>query len=101
MEIGTVLLLVAFSYAVGVFAYDLFPGRLPHQAWRIAAYPFATIVLSEALLTMMPDLTPRFGGIHPFAALVAAIIGVLIDWLITSLRRPQAVMALERTAMPA
>jgi hypothetical protein len=101
MELGTFLLLLAFSYAIGVFAYDLLPGRLPNQAWRIAAYPFALIVLSEAALATMPELTPKFGGIHPFTALIAAVVGVLLDWLITQVRRPRVVTSFETHAAPA
>src|SRR5262245_27853821 len=101
MELGTVLLLVAYAYSVGVFAYDLLPGRLPQQAWRTAAYPFAAIVLGEGLMALLPEITPKVGGIHPFTALIAAVIGVLLDWLITSYRRPQAVTTFEVGPLPA
>jgi hypothetical protein len=101
MELGTLLLLVAFAYSVGVFADDLLPGRRPQQPWRTAAYPFTAMALGETLMAPLPDLAPKFGGIHPFVALIAAVIGVLLDWLITSYRRPRAVATFEAGPLPA
>jgi len=99
MELFTTLLaLVAFAYAIGVFAYDLLPGRLPEQAWRVAAYPFALMFLAEATI---PEIGPKFLGVHPWTALIAGLIGALIDWIVTFLRRPMVVHHLEPGIEPA
>ena len=44
MQFATWLFMVAFAYGIGIFWYDLLPGRLPHMTWRVAAYPFALMV---------------------------------------------------------
>src|SRR5437879_5365025 len=49
MELGTFLLLSAFAYGIGIFWYDLLPGKLAERPWRVAAYPFVGIVLAEAM----------------------------------------------------
>jgi predicted MFS family arabinose efflux permease len=87
MDIGTVLLILLFAYGIGVFWYDLLPGRLSERAWRVAAYPFVAIVLAEALI----PIGPVIGGLHVVPAVVAALIGVLLDWLVTTLRHPAMV----------
>ncbi|MBI3979708.1 MAG: hypothetical protein HY331_16125 [Chloroflexi bacterium] len=96
MAVGTFLLMAVFAYGLGVFWYDLLPAKLPEQPWRIAAYPFALMVIGE---TFVP-VGPAFGGINPITAVVATLIGVAIDWIITRLRHPQVVQSLEtpRTA---
>ncbi len=94
MEFGTWLLMAAMAYGLGVFWYDLLPGKLPAHPWRVAAYPFVLMVFGQAFL----PVGPSFGGIHPVTALVASLIGVIIDWLITYLRHPQAIPSLDARA---
>lgn len=91
MNIGTFLLILAFSYGIGVFWYDLFPGQLSGQAWRAAAYPFAAIVIAEAWVPFGPEL----GGLHITSAVIAALIGVIVDWIVTTFRQPSMVSAPE------
>jgi hypothetical protein len=91
MNIGTFLLMLAFAYGIGVFWYDLLPGRLPEMAWRTAAYPFAAIVIAQSLV----QIGPAIGGLYILPAIVGALIGVIIDWIVTSARRPTAVMTPE------
>ncbi len=94
MDIGTLLFMVAFAYGLGVFWYDLLPGQLSDRTWRVAAYPFALMVFGEAFM----PLGPSFGGVHVITALVAALIGVLIDWIVQAVRRPAAVSTPEGVA---
>jgi len=100
MDFGTFLLLIAFAYGIGVFWYDLLPGRLADRPWRVAAYPFTGIVLMQALIR--PEwLGPAFGGLHVVPLLVGSLLGVIVDWLVTSLRHPAAVIAPEMHAQTA
>jgi len=104
MDLGTLLLMVGFAYGMGVFGYDLLPGRLPTRVWRVAAYPFVAIVIAETLVVLNGALGgPMFGGIHIFPAVIASLIGVLVDWAITGVRHPAMVDTLEgqRTAAQA
>jgi hypothetical protein len=39
MDIGTFRLICGLSDALGFRWYDLLPGKLPQQVWRMAAYP--------------------------------------------------------------
>lgn len=82
MTIETWLFMVAFAYGIGVFWYELLPGHLPGALWRVAAYPFAAIVLSEAFIHFGPLVL----GFHIGSAAIAALVGVIIDWLVTSFR---------------
>ena len=34
-QFATWLFMVAFAYGIGIFWYDLLPGRLPHMTWRV------------------------------------------------------------------
>lgn len=97
MEIATWLFMVAFAYGVGVFWYELLPGKMTGATWRVAAYPFAVMVLAEAFV----PLGPKFLGFHPGSAAIAALIGVIIDWLVTYLRHPQMAESLEMRRSPA
>lgn len=97
MDLGTLLLMLAFAYGLGVFWYDLLPGELATRPWRAAAYPFALMVFGEALVPS----GPAFGGVHVLTALVAALIGVIIDWVIQAARRPTVVAMPEQTVAPA
>jgi len=87
--------MVAFAYALGVFWYDLLPGKLATIPWRVAAYPLALMILAEAYV----PLGPTFLGFHPGTAVIASLIGVIIDWIITYFRHPESVVTPEmRTA---
>lgn len=92
MDIGTLLLMVGFSYGIGVFWYDLLPGQLSMQAWRVAAYPFVGMALAEALI----PFGPVFGGVHVGPAILGALVAVIVDWIITMARHPEAVEVMER-----
>jgi hypothetical protein len=96
MDLGTFLFMLAFAYGLGVFWYDLLPGQLADRAWRVAAYPFALMAIGEAFV----PFGPTFGGIHVVTAVVAALIGVVIDWIIQYVRHPAAVSTPE-SALPA
>ncbi len=97
MELGTFLLLSAFAYGIGVFWYDLLPGKLAERPWRVAAYPFVGIVLMEA--AARPDwVGPAFGGLHVVPLFVGSLLGVVVDWLVTNYRQPSAIVAPERRA---
>jgi pimeloyl-ACP methyl ester carboxylesterase len=59
MDVGTLLLMLGLSYALGLLWYDLLLGKLPQQVWRVAAYPFLGIFVAEALLpTAQFELVP-------------------------------------------
>ncbi|HEX7126242.1 MAG TPA: hypothetical protein VF406_10805 [Thermodesulfobacteriota bacterium] len=92
MDFGTWLLMVALAYGLGVFWYDLLPATLPEAPWRIAAYPFVLMVIGEAYA----PVGPAFSGVHPATAIVAALIGVVIDWIVQAARRPETMPSLER-----
>jgi hypothetical protein len=96
MTIGSFLFMLAFAYGLGVFWYDLLPGQLSDRTWRAAAYPFALMAFGEALV----PYGPSFGGVHVITALVAALIGVIIDWIIQTARHPAAAPTPELHAAP-
>jgi hypothetical protein len=83
--------MVAFAYGVGLFWYDLLPGKLPELPWRVAAYPFTLMVIGEAFV----GVGAQFMGFHVGTAVIAGLVGVVIDWLITYFRHPQAIAAPE------
>ena len=97
MTIGSFLFMLAFAYGLGVFWYDLLPGQLSDRTWRAAAYPFALMAFGEAFV----PYGPSFGGIHVITALIAALIGVIIDWIIQTFRHPAAVPTPELHSAPA
>ncbi|MBI2303959.1 MAG: hypothetical protein HYU86_04340 [Chloroflexi bacterium] len=92
MDIGTLLLMVAFAYGLGVLWYDLLPGEVSMKPWRVAAYPFAAMVIAEVLVVY----GPMFGGFHVLSAIGASLIGVLVDWGVNLVRHPKAVEYLEK-----
>jgi len=55
MQFATWLFMVAFAYGIGIVWYDLLPERLPHMTWRVAAYPFALMVIGEAIVPFGPS----------------------------------------------
>jgi hypothetical protein len=94
---GDWLFMAGFAYALGVFWYDLLPGRLVQdRPWRVAAYPFGLMVLADAYV----HTGPKVFGFHPGIDVIAALIAVVIDWIAMSARRPQIVPSMEahRTA---
>lgn len=91
LDIGTLLLILGFSYGIGLFWYRLLPGQFSYKIWRVVAYPFVAIVIAEALWPMGPE----FGGLHIYPAIIAAAFGVVVDWLVTMLRHPRAVELME------
>lgn len=97
MELGTFLLLLAFSYGIGVFWYDLLPAKLAEKPWRVAAYPFVGIGLAHAMLPTGFH-GPAFGTLHVVPILFGSLIGVVVDCLVTSYRHPAAIAAPEMSA---
>lgn len=91
MELGTLLLMLGLAYAFGLLWYDLVPGRLPEQVWRVAAYPFLGIFVLETFLPSLVPADPTFGGIHLFSAAIGSLVAVLGDWVITAVRHPALV----------
>jgi len=83
------------SYGFGVLWYDLLPGALPLQVWRVAAYPFLGIWISQTVLAPRFAADPEFGGIHLITAVVGSLVAVVVDWIITQARRPSMVAAPE------
>jgi hypothetical protein len=97
MEVATWLFMAAFAYGLGIFWYDLLPGKLPAMPWRATAYPFVLMVLAEAYV----PVGPKFLDFHPGGAIVAGLIGCLIDWIITHFRQPQEIESSEMHRVPA
>ncbi len=91
MDVGTFLLMLGLSYGLGVLWYDLLPGKLPEQVWRVAAYPFVGIFVAETFLPSLIPGDPRFGGISLLTAFVGSLVAVLVDWAITQARHPSSV----------
>src|SRR5262245_32194977 len=91
MDVGTLLLMLGLAYSLGLFWYDLLPGKLPEQLWRVAAYPFLGIFVAETLLPSLITLDPKFGGIHLITAVVGSLVGVVVDWGVTQARHPSLV----------
>ncbi len=82
MDVGTVLLMGAAGYALGLFWYGLILGRTHDSIWRTAAYPFLAIVFAEAYL----QIGPQVGHLHLVGALLASLAGVLVDWAVGAIR---------------
>jgi hypothetical protein len=91
MDVGTFFLMVALAYAFGVLWYDLLPGMLPGQVWRVAVFPFLGIFVAQAILPPMLTFDPAFGGVHLLAAAIGSLVGVVVDWAITRARHPSTV----------
>ena len=82
MDLGTVLLMGAVAYALGLFWYGLILGRTNDSIWRTAAYPFLAIVFAEAYL----QIGPQVGHVHLVGALIFSLAGVLVDWAAGAVR---------------
>ena len=98
MDIGTVLLMAALSYSLGLLWYDLLPGRLPTHVWRVGAYAFLGIFVAQATLPGLLPFDPTVGGISVIGAFIGSLIAVIVDWLITQARHPALVMQPELRA---
>jgi hypothetical protein len=95
MDVGTLLLMLSLSYALGLLWYDLLPGKLPQQVWRVAAYPFLGIFVAEALLPTVLTFDPKFGNLHLLTVLIGSLVAVVVDWIIQQARRPSLVLTPE------
>jgi hypothetical protein len=82
MDLGTVLLMGAIAYGLGLFWYGLILGRTHESIWRTAAYPFIAIVFAEAYL----QIGPQVGHVYLVGALLASLAGVLVDWAVGTIR---------------
>jgi len=87
MQIGTFLLMLALSYALGVLWYDLLPGKLAMKPWRVAAYPFLGMWVAEVFYPH----GPAFGDLHIIPIAVGSLVAVIVDWIITTARHPATV----------
>jgi len=95
MDVGTFLLMLGLSYALGLLWYDLLPGKLPEQVWRVAAYPFLGIFVAEALLPSVLPFDPKFGSLHLLTVLIGSLVSVVVAWAIREARRPSLILAPE------
>jgi hypothetical protein len=95
MDVGTFLLMLGLSYALGLFWYDLLPSKLPEQVWRVAAYPFLGIFVAEALLPSVLPFDPKFGNLHLITVLIGSLVAVVVDWVIRQARHPSLVLTPE------
>ena len=95
MDVGTFLLMLGLSYTLGLLWYDLLPGKLPEQVWRVAAYPFLGIFVAEALLPSILPFDPKFGSLHLLTVLIGSLVAVVVDWAIRQARRPSLILAPE------
>jgi hypothetical protein len=100
MDVGTLLLMLGLSFALGLLWYDLLPGKLPEQVWRVAAYPFLGIFVAEALLGPIFTFDPKFGGLHLLTAFIGSLVAVVVDWIITQARHPAVVAHFEPRLEP-
>jgi hypothetical protein len=98
MDVGTLLLMLGLAYALGLLWYDLLPGKLPQQAWRVAAYPFLGIFAAEALIGSLIPFDPRFGNLHLLTVLIGSLVAVVLDWIIQQMRHPSVVLTPETRA---
>jgi hypothetical protein len=98
MDIGTVLLMLGLSYALGRLWYDLLPGRLPERVWRVGAHPFLGLYVGEVVPAPVLAFAPKFGGIHLPSALIGSVVGVIVDWVVTQARHPAMVLQPEPQA---
>jgi hypothetical protein len=97
MDIGTLVLMFALAYGLGLAWYQAL-GQAPAGIWRVMAYPFVAIVLAEVFV----PFGPVYGEVHVLGAAGAALVGVIIDRVIQSVRPTAAAPALEsRTAATA
>jgi hypothetical protein len=91
MDVGTFLLMLTLAYAFGVLWYDLLPGMLPGQVWRVAVFPFLGIFIAAAVLPPILSFDPMFGGVHVLTSAIGSLVAVVVDWAITRARHPATV----------
>lgn len=101
MDVGTFLLILGLSYALGLLWYDLLPGKLPDQVWRVAAYPFLGIFVAGALLPSVLPFDPAFGNLHLLTVLIGSLVAVVVDWVIRQARHPSLIVTPEPRAAAA
>jgi hypothetical protein len=82
MDLGTVVLMGAVAYGLGLFWYGLILGRTQDGILRTAAYPFLAIVFAEQFV----QIGPAYGHLHLVSALLASLVGVLVDWAVGFIR---------------
>ena len=97
MEFGTLFLLIGLSYGLGVFWYDLLPAKLAEKPWRVAAYPLLGIVIGHAMFPA-EYMGFAFGGLHVMPLVFGSMLGVVVDWMVTTYRHPAAIPAPEMHA---
>ena len=78
LELGFVIYLLAFGYALGIMWYHLFDYRVGDWM-RIIAFPFLGVVIGEGLWVPNMASGPAFFGVHVFVAISASLIAVLVD----------------------
>jgi hypothetical protein len=94
------LFMIALAYGLGVLFYSFVPISLDfnaYQPWRVAALPFVAMVFAQTWFGTKDIGGPVFGGVYLIQALIAAIIGVAVDWglhlyrqrLATTARQPR------------
>ena len=66
------------------------------RPWRVAAYPFGLMVLAEAYV----HTGPKVFGFHPGIDVIAALIAVVIDWIVMSPDDHRSYPAWRHTAPP-
>ena len=91
MDVGTLLLMLTLAYAFGVLWYDLLPGLLPAQIWRVAVFPFLGLFLAQSVLPPILTFDPVFGGLHVLTSAIGSLVAVIVDWAITRARHPATV----------
>lgn len=82
MDLTSIVLMAALAYGLGLFWYGLVLGRTHDSIWRTAAYPFTAMVCAEAYA----PLGPAIGHTHLLSALIAALVGALVDWAVGMIR---------------
>lgn len=98
LDVGTLLLMLGLSYAMGPLWYDLLQGRLPQQIWRVAAYPFLGVFVAEARPASVFTFDPKFGNLQLLTLLIGSLVAVVVDWIIQQARRPSLVLTPESRA---
>ena len=60
--------------------YDLLPGQLPAQVWRVAAYPFVGTWVTQAVFMSRFPSDPAF-VVSTLHGVIGSLVAVLVDWL--------------------
>jgi|BEDMetMinimDraft_2_1075160.scaffolds.fasta_scaffold02276_5 hypothetical protein len=83
MTLGTVIFIALMAYGFGAFWYILLTGHLPASIWRTVALPFAATALGLAYF----HFGPSFKHTYPLVTLIASLVGVLVDLIISYVRQ--------------